>query len=79
MKCKNCGFIDEQGKELNVSFVGVGDSPCWRIKWGTIDSFWWGPESPTEACYKMLHNWTDWTPYVSDKYEFARAIKLINT
>ena len=77
MKCKNCGFSDEQTKELKVSFEGVGDAPCWRIKWGTIDSLWWGPESSIEACYKMLNNWKDWTPYVSDKYEFGRAIKLI--
>lgn len=79
-QCPSCGYTAEtfpDAKPLSIDFQGVGDKPCWRIKWGTLDTFWWGPESPIEAVDMMLRNWREWTPSLSERDIFHDQARLL--
>lgn len=79
-QCPECGFVRDmpefkETKPLIVTFEGMADKPCWRIKWGTLDSFWWGPESAFEACCMMYRHWRDWTPSYQIKRMFWSQVR----
>jgi len=74
MECLNCGY-EHNHRDLEVTFEGMGDKPCWRIKYGTLDSIWWGPESALEACAMMMRHWLEWTPSFQEKANFWNQAK----
>lgn len=82
-RCPECGYTGDmelyERKDLTVTFEGVGDKPCWRIIYGTLDTIWWGPESAFEACVMMTRNWKDWTPsYVEKRQFWDQAKEMFN-
>ena len=78
MECLSCGYNSTARNSIEVSFEGIAEEnkPCWRIKWGTLDTMWWGPETALQACYMMASRAKEWSPDIREKWAFLRQVKL---